>query len=324
MIYLILKFLVLSLCILLLRTCFLNLDALLFLYQEYPLVRKASFGGIENYDFEVDSTVVNGTDIDDMISQFGNIVKGFQLRNKFMADRFDDVSDSIDKFISLLQTKLLETKTDVTSILEHMETLKENVNVGESLKAEKDNTIATLENDITILLSACADASCELQSVDHENLLEPGSISETMNFDVDALTKYNQNNKYRDTVKKLMSASWKAQCLIKSFEFRSKESDRTVEDLQNQLKETIAASEEVTKERDLSQNRVLQLESDLEELQKSCDELEETLKEQEKEISSLSSALSTKQEGKCQNIYWAYYCLLLLYDLQLLIYLSMI
>ncbi|KAI9080850.1 hypothetical protein K1719_037159 [Acacia pycnantha] len=275
-------------------------------HQEDPLVRKASFGGIENYDVEVDSRLINGTDIDDVISQFGNIVKGFQLRNKLIADRFDDFSDSIDKLISLLQTKLLETETDVISILKHLENLKDKANAGENLEAEQENTVANLENDITILFSACADASRELQSVVHENLVEPGPISETMNLDADALAKYNQDSKYMDTAQKLMSASRKAQYLIKHFGFRSKELNRTVEDLLNKLKETRAASEEVIKERDLSQNRVLQLESDIQVLQNSCSDLgnnleghhalEETLKEKEKEISSLYSALSTKQE----------------------------
>ncbi|KAK4283509.1 hypothetical protein QN277_000452 [Acacia crassicarpa] len=275
-------------------------------HQEAPLVRKASFGGIENYDVEVDSRLVNGTDIDDLISQFGNIVKGFQLRNKLIADRFDDFSDSIDKLISLLKTKLLEAETDVISILKHLEVLKEKVNAGENLEAEQEKTIANLENDITIFLSAFADASHELQSVVHENLVEPGPISETMNLDADALAKYNQDSKYMDTARKLMSASRKAQYLIKHFEFRTRELNSTVEDLLNKLKETRAASEEVIKERDLSQNRVLQLESDIQVLQNSCSELrnnleghhalEETLKEKEKEISSLSSALSMKQE----------------------------
>lgn len=271
-------------------------------------MRKASFGGIENFDVEVDSTVMNVTDIDNIISLFGKMVKGFQLRNKLIADRLDDFSDSIDEFISLLRTKLLETETDVISISEHMETLKGKVNAGESLK-EQENTIATLEKDITVLLSACTVASSELQSEVHKNLVEPGPISETVNPDADALPKHHENSKYMETARKLITDTRTAQNLIKQFEFRSEEVDATIKDLQNQLKETRAASEKVIKERDLSQNRVLQLESDIQVLQNSCSELrnnlegyyvlEEKLKEKEAEISSLYSTLSTKQQGKC-------------------------
>lgn len=272
-------------------------------------MRKESFDGIENFDLEVDTGVINDTDIDNLVSKFGKFVKGFQLRNKRIADRFDDLSSSVDEFISLLQTKLLETETDVRSVFERFETLDEKINTGESLREEQENTIATLENDITVLLSACTKASSELLSEVPNSLVEPGSMPEIMNLDADALATYHQNNKYKETARKLITATRKAQDMIKQLEFRSKEVDTVIEDLQNQLNKTRAASEKVVEERDLSQNRVVQLESDVQVLQNSCIELrndlesyhalEEKLKEKEAEISSLHSALSTKQEGKC-------------------------
>ncbi|KAF7813649.1 golgin subfamily B member 1-like isoform X1 [Senna tora] len=276
--------------------------------EEDPLVRTASFDGIENFDVEVDSRVIDDTDIDNMISLFGKIVKGFQLRNKLIADRFDDFSDSIDQIISLLQKKLLETETDILSISEHTETLKEKVHTSESLREEQENTIATLENDIRVLLDACTNASSELQFEVYNNLVEPGPISEIMNLDADALAKHHRHSKYLETAQKLMTAARKAQNLIEQFELRSKEVDTTIGDLQSQLNETRSASEKVIEERDLSQRRVLELESEIQVLQNSCSELrdnlegyhalEEKLKEKEAEISSLYSALSVKQEAE--------------------------
>ncbi|KAK7306206.1 hypothetical protein VNO77_44132 [Canavalia gladiata] len=67
--------------------------------QENPLVRNAFLDGLENFEVELDNREIAGADIDTIISSFGKIVKGFQLRNKHIADKFDEFSDSIDEFI---------------------------------------------------------------------------------------------------------------------------------------------------------------------------------------------------------------------------------
>lgn len=82
----------------------------------------------------------------------------------------------------------------------------------------------------------------------------------------------------------------------------------TVEELQNKLKQSITSLEKAIEERDLNQDRVSKLESEVEELQTSCSELrlklndshskEDKLKEREAEISSLSNTLLMKEKGK--------------------------
>ncbi|XP_027336630.1 myosin-10 isoform X2 [Abrus precatorius] len=276
--------------------------------EQNPLVRQAFLDDLENFEVELDNREIDGVDIDTIISSFGKIVKGFQLRNKHIADKFDEFSDSIDEFISPLHEKLLETETISTTIVEHMEVMKEKANTMEKLKEEKENIIATLENDVNALLSACNNSTSALQSEVDKNIGQPGFTSEVqkLNLEGDAQADTHKNSKYAEATQKLINASRKAQTLIRQFDCRSEQLAATIEDLQNKLKETTVAIEIVTDERDLNKNRVLQLESDGQSLQSACSELkdkleayhalEEKLEEKEAEISSLQNTLLAKEE----------------------------
>ncbi|WJX39594.1 hypothetical protein P8452_27117 [Trifolium repens] len=276
--------------------------------EEDPPVRKSILDGLENFDVELDNGEFNGIDIDTIISSFGKIVKGFQLRNKHIADRFDEFSDSIDDFISPLHGKLLETESNIVAIVEHMEVMRQKANSVTTLSEEKDSTIAALENDINLLLSACTDSTSELQNEVHQNLGQLGSTFEVekLNYEADEQVEHHKNSKYADASRKLINASGKVQTLIKQFKFKSEQVDATVRDLQTKLNETTVAFELATEERDLNKDRVLQLESDIQSLQSACSELkdkvegyhvlEEELKKKEEEISSMHSALSAKEE----------------------------
>ena len=273
-------------------------------------MRKEFLDSLENFEVNLDNREIGGTDIDSIISSFGKIVKGFQLRNKHIANKFDEFSNYIDEFISPLHENLLETETNIMTIVEHMQIMKEKENTMEKLKEEKENIIATLENDIGVLLSACTDATSELQIEVDKSLGRSGSISEleNLNLETDEQAEHQKNSKYVEATQKLKSASRKAQTLIRQFECRSQQVAATIEDLQNKLKETTAAFEMVTDERDLNKNKVLKLESDIQSLQSTCGELrnnleglhalEEKLKEKEAEILSMHSTLSAKEQGK--------------------------
>jgi chromosome segregation ATPase len=281
------------------------------LFQEDPPVRKSISDGLENFEVELDNGEFNGIDIDTIISSFGKIVKGFQLRNKHIADRFDVFSDSIDDFISPLHGKLLETESNIVAIVEHMEVMRQKAYSVTTLSEEKDSTIAALENDINLLLSACTDSTSELQNEVHQNLGQLGSTFEVekLNHEADEQVEHNKNNKYADVSRKLINASGKVQTLIKQFKFKSEQVDATVRDLQTKLNETTVAFELATEERDLNKDRVLQLESDIQSLQSACSELkdkvegyhvlEEELKKKEEEISSMHSALLAKEGIQC-------------------------
>ncbi|CAJ2667979.1 myosin-11 isoform X3 [Trifolium pratense] len=276
--------------------------------EEDPPVRKSISDGLENFEVELDNGEFNGIDIDTLISSFGKIVKGFQLRNKHIADRFDEFSDSIDDFISPLHGKLMETESNIMAIVEHVEVMREKANSVTKLNEEKDSTIAALENDINLLLSACTDSTSELQNEVHHNLGQLGSTFEVekLNHEADEQVADHKNSKYADASRKLINASGKVQTLIKLFKLKSEQVDAIVRDLQTKLNETTFDFELATEERDLNKDRVLLLESDIQSLQSACRELkdkaegyhvlEEELKEKEEKISSLHSALLAKEE----------------------------
>ena len=278
-------------------------------------MRKSFSDGLEKFEVELDNREINGVDIDTIISSFGKIVKGFQLRNEHIADRFDEFSDSIDAFISPLHGKLLETESNIMAIVEHVEVMKEKANSVTKLNEEKDNIIATLENDISLLLSACTDSTSELQKEVHQNLGQLGSTFEVekLNYKADEQVEHHKNNTYADASRKLIDASGEVQTLIRQFKFKSEQVDETVRDLQTKLNETTVAFELATKERDLNKNKVLQLESDIQSLENACTELkdkvehyhvlEEKLKDKEAEISSMHSASLEKEGIKCRNLF---------------------
>ncbi|KAL5075881.1 hypothetical protein RYX36_014865 [Vicia faba] len=274
--------------------------------EEDPPVRKSFAANLENFEVEMDKgeTIT----IESIISSIGKIGEELSLRSKHIADKFDEFSDSVDEFLSPLPGKLLETESNIIAIVEHMKIMKEEANSVANLKEEKDNIIANLENDISLLLSSCIDSTNELQNGVHQNLGQLGSTFEVekFNHEADEQVEHHRDSKYADASRKLINASGKVQTLIRQFKYKSEQVDTTVRDLQAKLNETSVAFELATEEKDFNKNRVLQLESDIQSLEIACNELkdkvegyhvlEEKLKEKEEEISSMHSALMAKEE----------------------------
>ncbi|KAA8529684.1 hypothetical protein F0562_034216 [Nyssa sinensis] len=186
-------------------------------------------------------------------------------------------------------------------------------------RQSQENTIAVLENDITVLLSACSDATQELEIEVENKLLELSSATEMEKLNCslflegregggDAVAEHQQriSSKYFKTAEKLLSTARKAQALTKQFENTRNVSTATIEDLQNKLKEAKITLENAIQERDLNQNRVSELESDAEALQNLCNEMrfrledyqakEDKMKEREEEYSSLYNTLLMKEK----------------------------
>ncbi|KAL0004423.1 hypothetical protein SO802_011984 [Lithocarpus litseifolius] len=271
-------------------------------------------------DVEIDNSWVSAADDDNISSHFRKTVEGFQSRNKIIYDKVEGFSSFIDECIAGLLRKLQETQDDVVFVLEHIESLKQKSKNLEMIQQEQETTIAMLENDVVTLLSACTDATRELQIEVKNNLLELISVPEleklnhTLSLEMretdgDATVERQQRlngNKHVDAADKLLLATRKFQSLVKQFESTSNVAADTVEELQNKLKQSRTSLENAIEERDLNQDRISKLESEVEELQTSCSELrlklndsqskEDKLKEREAEISSLSNTLLMKEK----------------------------
>ncbi|KAL1289882.1 golgin subfamily B member 1 isoform X1 [Arachis ipaensis] len=241
--------------------------------EENLHMREELLDSLENFDVELDNREMNGADIDTVVSSFSTIVKGFQLRNKHIAEKFDELSNSIDEFTSPLHEKLLDTETKIMTVVENMQTMKEKENTIEKLLEEKDNIISSLENDIGVLLSACTDATGELQFEVDKSLQQLGSISEVenLNHETDEQAEHHKDRIYAEASQKLKNASRKARTLIRHFENQSEHVAVAIENLQIKLKETTAAFERTLDERDANTARIEGLQIELKEIKDSLE-----------------------------------------------------
>lgn len=265
----------------------------------------------------VNSGIVNGqvnaVDVDNIPLYFKETVEEFQLRNKNLAENFEGFSIFTNEFIEALLRKLRISRDAVSSVFENMGSLKEKMKNLELLKEEHEKTIAKLEQDHKILLSACTNATRELQFEVTNKLLELSSIPELEKLNCNPIqeaseagaedTEHQQRldeREYAMIAEKLSLAATRVQNLAKLFESSSNVAAATIEDLQNKLVESTATSEKATEKCVILKNRVLEFETDVEALQNSCKELrlkvkdyqamEEKLMEQEAELSALQEA----------------------------------
>ena len=84
----------------------------------------------------------NAINTDDVSSCFRRVAEGFQLRNKILADRFEGFSTVLDESVAALLKKLQVLKDEVKSMVENMESLKQNDKNLEMLEQEKEKAIA--------------------------------------------------------------------------------------------------------------------------------------------------------------------------------------
>lgn len=281
-------------------------------------------GGDVN-NIEIENLEVNVGESDDISSRFMKTAEGFHVRNKMLNDKLEGLSSSVDEFIAALLRKLQKTRDEVVKFSQSMESLKQKVTNLEVEKQERDEAMETLENDVTTLLSICSDATRELQFDVKNHLLNLNSVPELEKLRNGFIDKEREvgwndsaehlkrlyNNKYVEAAENLLFSTSKAQSLSKLFESTTIIAASAIQDLQKRLKETAILSQKATEERDMLQNRVFELENNLNTLQDSYGEmefkvedfqakeekLEEKLKEKESEISSLYSSLLEKEQG---------------------------
>jgi len=286
---------------------------LFFSFQDNSYFTKPFSDNLDNniVNVEIDNSWVSASSGDNISSHFRKSVEGFQSKNKFLADKFEGFSSFVDEFIAALLRKLQAVEDGAVVIVEHIESLKQKTKNLEMYKQEQETTISMLEDDVKTLLSVCTDATRglsyvpELESLNHSLFLEmresDGGATIVQQQGVDG-------RKHLEAADKLLFATRKVQALIKQFESTSNMAAATIEELQKKLKESREGFEKAVEEKDLNQNMVSKLETDVEALQNSCSELrlkledyqtkEDKLKEREAEVSSLYNTLSMKEQGK--------------------------
>lgn len=261
-------------------------------------------------------------DVGNISLSFRKIMEEIWLKNKKFTDYFEGISSSMDGFIADLLKQVEATREEVAFVCGHVESLKEMVKNLERHKQEQEHTKVMLEDDVSLLLSACIDTTKELQFEMTNHLLLLSSIpeldnlkdtismesSETSGASPAECRAKSSSSKSASAAEQLLSASRKVKSIVKQFESTSKVAACRIQDMQHILEITEATTVKIRKEKDLNQNMVVKLETDLQLLQSSylelsrqletCQANKEKLKEREAEVSSLYNSLLVKEQGK--------------------------
>ncbi|KAB2041883.1 hypothetical protein ES319_D02G178600v1 [Gossypium barbadense] len=292
--------------------------------QDYPLMEDiALLAGCfsddidNNVNIGMENDYENAINGDDVSSCVIRVAEGFQLRNKIFADRFEGFSKFLDESIGSLLKKLHATEDEVKSMVENMESLKQNVKNLEMREQEKEKAMAILQDDVETLFSACRDAVEDLHFEVKSTLTEFNSLPglENLNHGLhpggefvgrDMAKQDIGGNRYIQTAEKLFAATREVQSLVKFYETTNKAVATIVHNLQKDLEDTRRASEKAIEERDVCQSRVFKLESDVEALEESYREVthkvddyqakEDIWKEKEAELLSLYNNMSMKEK----------------------------
>ncbi|RZC72123.1 hypothetical protein C5167_035290 [Papaver somniferum] len=117
----------------------------------------------------IDNSENSAADPENISSYFTDIIEGFNMKNKLIIDSFVGFSGSMDEYVAVLTEALQQTIDGVVVTLETMESLKQQVKNVEIHNREQESMIHKLQNDVTMMLSACKDIVDEL-SFEDENL----------------------------------------------------------------------------------------------------------------------------------------------------------
>lgn len=245
---------------------------------------------------------------------------GFQLRNKILAENIGCYSALMDDLIKAILKKLELTKSKALPVIELTESLKQKVRDAEVGRQAQENTIQSLERDLKVLLSAFRDAINEL-ALTQNRLSELGSnfdlekLKETSpeqlaNFGEDALVNHHldlDSSQSTWIAEKLLLAARQNHYLTEQLKPVMDVMVGTVKDLQVKLEESNNTCVKVLEEKDIQQERISHLETNLEELNDRCHEMklkledyqakENNIKEKEAELLSLNAKASLNFQG---------------------------
>ncbi|XP_026453822.1 GRIP and coiled-coil domain-containing protein 2-like isoform X1 [Papaver somniferum] len=254
----------------------------------------------------IDNSESSAADPENISSYFTDIIEGFNMKNKLIIDSFVGFSGSMDEYVAVLTEALQQTIDGVVVTLETMESLKQQVKNVEIHNREQESMIHKLQNDVTMMLSACKGIVDEL-SFEDENL-NSSLFSSERKASGDAVEEQRGliGTEGVKAVENVLSAVKKFQSQNKQLESLNSACEVTIKDLRNELEGTKLNLESVTQERDLHQSRASELETTLEELKSSCNSMnlkldkclamEDVLREKEAELSSLHVSFAIKSQ----------------------------
>lgn len=237
---------------------------------------------------------------------------------------FEEHSYSFNQEAIILSQLSQHTRRGVLTVVESLESLKLNVSSLKAHNKDKDNEIFMFRDNIAVLLNACNNAMEQLQNwkvlVSLDNTGSSEEVTTTFSRDLSALENtlalqstgqvdFTVTAKCMKTAEDLL-LTIRGAVNAANEKFRQGESReagrlRVCEELESKLMKAEAVAIDIARESDVDKGRISELESHIESLELSVDQLktrEASLKAMQKEITSLHDALSTKSQA-LENLY---------------------
>lgn len=248
---------------------------------------------------------VEGSDISFYVQK---IVESFHMRKRTFSEKVDCFSSFLSECDTSIVRELQSTSKLITSMAEELQILDQKVKSTETDYQALEHKVAPLEDDVSLLLSACTEATQMLQFEVEKQMAEITSSSGHAENEPKL-----SENKHVKATEMLLLATRKACGVCKQLENSRSEFLTEVEKLQDNVNELKIVADKSLEERDLSNMKVRELETDLAELQNICSdlklklksnlEIEANLREKDVEISSLRSILTMKEKGEHILVY---------------------
>ncbi|KAJ8438581.1 hypothetical protein Cgig2_024670 [Carnegiea gigantea] len=266
------------------------------------------------------SSDVDTVEADDISLYAKKIVENFHERKRITSEKVDSFLSFLNECNASVMQELQIASNKLPPIAEKMSSMDQKMKNMEMDYQALENEVITLEGDVsvllsacteaTVLLSACTEATEMLQSEVDERMLE---VNSTLENEAEYEAK-SHKSKHMKVVQKLLLAATKLCSVCELFEKSRKLLSSSTEELQNNLNEMRVTAHKAMEERDMYNSRVHMLETDLAALENLCSELrlkmeiyqdiEVKLREKESEISSLQNALMMKEKEAAEALWW--------------------
>jgi len=274
----------------------------------------ANFSSLLKFEDFINDGIFNGkisTEDLDNATTLSKIVEGLQYQAQLLGNGFQGLSRYMDDHLAVISHALQATRNEFIHVFELCESLNLAVNKLEARNKTQEVKITSLEEEAATLLSACQDATQELQIEVNDLLefnLEHDIISGSESIEaIGSRQEEGEGGEYAKAAESFLLAAKKIGIQAQHLMSANRVSVTSVKDLKNKLKQAELTAETAIQDRQLSQERVLKLERDLEELQNVCSEMkvkiednqvkDDMLRDKEAELSSLQNALTAKTRG---------------------------
>ncbi|KAG0487601.1 hypothetical protein HPP92_009696 [Vanilla planifolia] len=242
------------------------------------------------------------------------VVENFYEDVRLLNDRFNSLSRYMDDHILLTLQSLQTTKAEIIQTLHLCKSLNLSIQKLEHQNQSYVFEISSFQNEALRLLSACNDATREL-NIQVRELSDYDSELEKVHSDVEFVSQFSSDggeknvdiSEYVKAADKLLLTCRKIGMQSQNLLKINKDMSASMDNLKLKLYHSELAAEAAIEEKNQIQEKFMKLEGDLEAVQNICNVMktnlndyqskEETIKEKEAELMLLEHSLIAKDKG---------------------------